>query len=87
MSGPEALALMERLHAGSNTKKFTPEVQRLIEAAQSVVVLSGWHDVTPKHRVFMSSSMAIDTLNKAIQEVQNPPLLRLAPEGIPPGRV
>lgn len=85
MSGPEALALLENLHANS-PRKFTPEIQRLIEAAQSVVVLSGWHNVTPKHRVFMSSSMAIDTLDKAIREVQNP-TLRLAPEGIEPGRV
>lgn len=65
------------------------ETLDLVKAAKCVVALSGWG--TPAGaptdcKAFMSSYFAVEVLRKAIEQHENP-VLRLAPEGIEPGRV
>lgn len=63
--------------------------EKIIEAAKAVVALSGWGKpagAPANCKAFMTSMMAVEVLRKAIEQHENP-VLRLAPEGIEPGRV
>lgn len=71
------------------TRRNAPAELDLVKAAKCVVALSGWGTpagAPPDCKAFMSSYFAVEVLRKAIEQHENP-VLRLAPEGIEPGRV
>lgn len=69
-----------------NAPTIGVEPMDLVKAAKCVVALSGWTKTPEGREVYQSSYFAVEVLRKAIEQHENP-VLRLAPEGIEPGRV
>jgi hypothetical protein len=83
VSGQEATALLQRLHAEkTKARNESKELRRLIDAAKAVVVLSEWTTMKDGERVYRSSMFAVEALRQTIEDYENP-VLRLAPEPLP----